>query len=321
MQDSYDVVIVGGVVIGLVVVYFLIVNLDFNGLVLVVECDFSYVKVLILLLFLLIRMQFFNLINVKISQYGLEFICNFVDVMQVVGEDRLDLNFYFGGYLFLVNIVEGEQILCENYVVQCVCGVDVVLWDQDELVWVFLYLCIDDICIVFYGQLGEGWFNNIGLMYGFKVKVCVQGVEYVIDEVVVIGCDGVQVISVMLKLGVVIQVGMVVNVLGLWVVLIVCMVGLDVLVELCKCMLFVFDCVKIFEGSVQVNQGCLLLMIDFMGVFCCFEGCFFLIGCLFVEDFVVDWDDFELCYEEFEEIIWFVLVECFEVFEVIKVVN
>ena len=321
MQDSYDVVIVGGAVIGSAVAYFLTANPDFNGSVLVVERDPSYVKASTSLSSSSIRTQFSNPINVKISQYGSEFIRNFADVMQVAGEDRPDLNFHPGGYLFLANTAEGEQTLRENHAVQRACGADVVLWDQDELARAFPHLRTDDIRIASYGQSGEGWFNNTGLMYGFKAKARAQGAEYVTDEVVAIGRDGAQVTSVTLKSGAVIQAGTVVNASGPRAALTARMAGLDVPVEPRKRTMFVFDCAKTPEGSAQVNQGRLPLMIDPTGVFCRPEGRFFLTGCPPVEDPAADWDDFEPRYEEFEEIIWPALAERSEAFEAIKVVN
>ncbi|WP_372801256.1 FAD-dependent oxidoreductase, partial [Paracoccus seriniphilus] len=74
MNDSYDVVIIGGAVIGSAVAYFLTANPDFNGSVLVVERDPSYQKAATSLSSSSIRVQFSNPINVRISQYGSEFI-------------------------------------------------------------------------------------------------------------------------------------------------------------------------------------------------------------------------------------------------------
>lgn len=42
MRDQYDVVIVGGAVIGSACAYFLAANPDFNGSILVVERDSTY---------------------------------------------------------------------------------------------------------------------------------------------------------------------------------------------------------------------------------------------------------------------------------------
>lgn len=321
MKDSYDVVIVGGAVIGSAVAYFLTANPDFNGSVLVVERDPSYLRAATSLSSSSIRVQFSNPINVRISQFGSDFIRGFAEAMQVPGEPAPDLNFHPGGYLFLANTEAQAQTLRENHEVQRACGADVVLWDQEALSRAFPHLNVDDIMLASYGQSGEGWFNNTGLMYGFKAKAGAQGAEYVTGEVTAIGRAGNAVGSVTLASGAVIRAGTVVNASGPSAALTARMAGLDLPVEPRKRTLFVFDCAQTPEGSANVNQGRLPLMIDPSGVFCRPEGRYFLTGCPPVEDPAADWDDFEPRYEEFEDIIWPALAERSPGFEAIKVVN
>ena len=80
MKASYDVVIVGGAVIGSSVAYFLTANPDFSGSVLVVERDPTYAKASTSLSSSSIRTQFSNPINVRISQFGSEFIRDFAEI-------------------------------------------------------------------------------------------------------------------------------------------------------------------------------------------------------------------------------------------------
>ncbi|AEQ53783.1 NAD(P)/FAD-dependent oxidoreductase [Pelagibacterium halotolerans] len=320
MKDSYDVVIVGGAVIGSAVAYYLTANTDFTGSVLVVEKDPSYVKASTSLSSSSIRTQFSNPINVRISQYGSEVIRNFARMMEVDG-DRPDLHFHSGGYLFLANTPDQVQTLRENHEVQKACGADVVLWNRDELADAFPHLRVDDIELASYGRSGEGWFNNTGMMYGFKAKARAQGAEFVTDEVTAIGRDGNRVTSVTLKSGQIVTAGTLVNASGPRAALTARMAGLDIPVEPRKRTLFVFDCADTPEGSAQVNDGRLPLMIDPSGVFCRPEGKFFLSGCPPIEDPAVDWDDFEPRYDEFEEVIWPTLAERSQQFEAIKVVN
>lgn len=320
MKDQYDVVIIGGAVIGSAVAYYLAANPDFDGSVLVVERDPTYLKAATSLSSSSIRTQFSNPINVKISQYGSEVIRNFGEMMQV-GDDRPDLGFHSGGYLFLASTPEQVQILKENHEAQISCGADVVLWDRAALANAFPHLNVADIELASYGRSGEGWFNNTGLMYGFKNKARSLGVDYVTDEAVAVGRDGDTVTSVTLKSGAVVEAGTIVNASGPRAALTARMAGLDIPVEPRKRTLFVFDCAHTPEGTAAVNQGRLPLMIDPSGVFCRPEGRFFLTGCPPVEDPAVDWDDFEPRYEEFEEIIWPALAERSPQFEAIKVVS
>ena len=74
---SYDVVIVGGAVVGSATAYFLAENPDFTGSVLVIEKDWTYQRSATALSSSSIRHQFSNAINVQVSQFGTEFIRNF----------------------------------------------------------------------------------------------------------------------------------------------------------------------------------------------------------------------------------------------------
>lgn len=320
MKRSYDVVIIGGAVIGSAVAYYLTANPHFTGSVLVVERDPTYGQASTALSASSIRTQFSNPINVKISQYGSEVIRNFGEMMEVDG-DKPDLNFHSGGYLFLARTDEQVQILRENHAAQKSCNADVVLWDRDQLADAFPHIRVDDIALASYGQSGEGWFNNTGLMMGFKTKARAQGAEFVTDEVIEIAREGDRVTSVLLKSGATIQTGTVVNASGPRAARTARMAGLDIPVEPRKRTLFVFDCAKTPEGTARVNAGRLPLMIDPSGVFCRPEGKYFLTAWAPAHDPCVDWDDFDPRYEEFEDEIWPALAERSESFEAIKVIN
>ncbi len=321
MKPRYDVVIVGGAVIGSAVAYFLMANPDFDGSVLVVERDPTYRQASTALSASSIRVQFSNAINVKISQFGAAFLRDFATTMQVRGEAPPELNFHPGGYLFLASTAEGARILRENHAVQRACGADVVLWGPEELHHAFPHLRVDDILLASYGQSGEGWFSNTGLMNGFKAKARELGADHVTDEVVAIGRDGGRVTSVTLKSGAVVPAGTVVNASGPRAALTARMAGLDLPVEPRKRTVFVFDCATSPEGSAKVNGGRLPLMIDHSGVFCRPEGRYFLTGARPAEDPAVDWDDFTPRWEEFDDIIWPALARRSPAFEAIKPVN
>ena len=321
MNASYDVVIVGGAVIGSAIAYFLTANPDFDGSVLVVERDPTYARSSTALSAASIRMQFSNPINVEIGKFGSGFIKDFARTMQVKGEAPPDLNFHQAGYLFLAGTAEQEQTLRENHAVQRACGADVVLWEQEDLARAFPHLRVDDIRLASYGRSGEGWFSNTGLMNGFKAKAREQGALYVADEVSAITRAGGRVTSVTLKSGAVIAAGTVVNASGPRAALTARMAGLDVPVEPRKRTIFVFDCAKSPEGTATINGGRLPLVIDHTGTFCRPEGRFFLCGCPPVDDPAVDFDDFEPRHAEFEDIIWPQIAARSEAFEAVKVVN
>ncbi len=319
MEKTYDVVIIGGAVIGSAVAYFLTENPDFKGSVLIIERDPTFAQASTSLSSSSIRNQFSNPINVQIGQFGTQFIREFPEVMEVDG-DKPDLGFHEGGYLFLASSEEQVQILRENHEVQKSLGADVVLWDPDQLKAAFPHIKTDDLKLASYGQSGEGWFSNTGLMNGFRKKARAQGADYLIDEVVGILRDGDKITGVTLKSGDNISCGSLVNASGPRAAKTAAMAGINVPVEPRKRSLFVFDCAQSPEGTASVNNGHLPLMIDPSGTFCRPEGKFFLAGTVPFDDPAVDLDDFEPRHEEFDKV-WMDLAERSEAFEAIKLVN
>ena len=320
MKAAYDVVIVGGAVIGSAVAYFLAANPDFDGSILIAERDPTFSRASTSLSGAAIRTQFSNPVNVEIGLFGVAFIKAFAETMQV-GDDRPDLGFHEGGYLFLASTPEQADTLRENNAVQVAHGADVVLLAPDALAATFPHLRVADVLLASYGRSNEGWFSNTGLMNGFRAKARALGADFVADEVVAMSRAGGTVTDVTLAGGARIAAGTVVNASGPRAALTARMAGLDVPVEPRKRTMFVFDCANSPEGSATVNGGRLPLMIDPTGVFCRPEGRHFVCGCPPVTDPAADWDDFEPRWEEFEEIIWPTLAARSEAFEAIRLVN
>ncbi|PCH66081.1 MAG: FAD-dependent oxidoreductase [Rhodobacteraceae bacterium] len=319
MRQSYDVVIVGGAVIGSAIAYFLSANPDFNGTVLIVERDSTFAQASTALSASSIRNQFSNPINVQIGQFGTQFIRDFAEVMQVDGE-RPDLNFHESGYLFLAATDDQAQTLRENHAVQKHLGADVVLWEPDQISAAFPHLRVDDLILASYGLSGEGWFSNTGLMNGFRQKARAQGADYVVDEVVGIIRKGDRISGVTLASGQEISCGTLVNASGPRASKTAEMAGLHVPVEPRKRTIFVFDCAQSPEGTATLSKGRLPVMIDPSGTFCRPEGKYFLTGTVPDDDVAVDFDDFDPRHEEFDRI-WMDLAARSESFEAIKLVN
>lgn len=317
MEYSYDVVIVGGAVIGSAVACYLACDPAFDGRVLVVERDPGYAQASTSLSAASIRTQFSNPINVQISQYGAEVIRDFASRMAVEG-DRPDLNFHEGGYLYLAATEAQETVLRENHAVQRACGADVVLWAPDELARAFPHLNVDDTRLASYGRSGEGWFSNTGLMNGFRAKAKAHGATFLTDEVTGMTRAGARVTAVTLASGRRIACGTVVNASGPRAALTARMAGLDLPVEPRKRTVFVFDCARSPEGTARVNQGRLPLMIDPSGVWCRPEGRVFMTGAPPRDDRAVDPDDFDPRFEEFEEVVWPALAARSPAFEAIR---
>ncbi|MBE3638008.1 NAD(P)/FAD-dependent oxidoreductase [Mangrovicoccus algicola] len=320
MRDSYDVVIVGGAVIGSAVAHYLTADPAFDGRVLVVERDPTYSRASTALSASGIRVQFSTALNVRISQYGAEVIRGFADAM-AVADDRPDLNFREAGYLYLAGSPAQEAALRGAHEVQRGCGADVVLWSPAELAAAFPHLRTEGIRLASYGRSGEGWFSNTGMMNGFRAKARAAGAEYLRDEVTGVTCAGGRVTGVRLGSGRQVAAGWVVNCAGPRAAEVARMAGLDLPVERRKRTVFVFDCQSSPEGSAHVAGGRLPLMIDPTGVYVRPEGRYFLAGAAPAEDPAVEADDFEPRHAEFEEVIWPALAARSPAFEAIRQLN
>ena len=85
-QSNYDIVIVGGAIMGSSTAWFLTENKDFDGRVLVVERDTSYSACSTAHTNSCMRQQFSTDLNVRISQFAADFVKNLRTYMG--GDDR-----------------------------------------------------------------------------------------------------------------------------------------------------------------------------------------------------------------------------------------
>ncbi|WP_167853523.1 NAD(P)/FAD-dependent oxidoreductase [Roseovarius aestuariivivens] len=320
LRSSYDVVIVGGAVIGSAVAYYLTADPDFDGSVLMVERDPTYIHASTALSAASIRTQFSNPLNVRMSQYAHDVIRDFPDLMEVDGH-RPDLAFQAGGYMFLAGDEAQAAILQDNHEVQTACGADVVLLEPDEIAQSFPHLRVHDLTLASYGRRGEGWFDNTGLLQGFRNKARAQGAHVVHDEVVGIARAGARVTGVRLASGAEIGAGHVVNASGPRAARTARMAGLEIPVEPRKRTTFAFICETSPEGTAQVNEGRLPLMVDPSGVYCRPEGAGFIAAAPPKDDPEVDAEDFEPRYDEFEALVWPALAARSQAFEAIRMTN
>ena len=86
-RRSYDVVIIGGAATGSSTAYFLSSNPDFGGSVAIIEKDTTFAKAATSLSASSIRHQFSNAINVRMSQFGTQFMRDFDSTMKCTDAD------------------------------------------------------------------------------------------------------------------------------------------------------------------------------------------------------------------------------------------
>lgn len=310
-RKSYDVVIIGGAAVGSSTAYFLSKNPDFTGSVLVVERDPGYRFASTALSASSVRHQFSNAINVKMSQFASDFIRNF---REHLGDPQApDLSLKEHGYLFL-SPPDRAHILHENHAVQKSCGAATLLLSPEEVGAQFPFFNLEGISLASWNPEGEGWFDGYGMMQTLRSHARANGVEYVTNEVTGISRAGDRVSEVMLAGGQSVSCGIIVNASGPRAAQTAGFAGLKIPVEPRKRCLFVFDCHTPIAGRMP-------LTIDPSGVFCRPEGAFYLTGTVPASDPAVAYDDFEVNYAEFEDLIWPVLANRIPQFEAIKMTS
>ncbi|NNE24485.1 MAG: FAD-binding oxidoreductase [Rhizobiales bacterium] len=312
-KASYDVVIVGGAMIGSSVAWHLSNNPDFNGSVLVVERDPTYEWSSTTHTNSCTRQQFSNEINVRISQYGVECIKNFRDYLG--GDpDIPDIPLHSYGYMYLAGDEKLANILRENQKLQESLGAGTRIMTPDEIAAEYPFYNLDGIILGSHNPLNEGYFEGSSMFDWWRRKARQNGVEYLTNEVVAMTRSPNKVESVTLKSGEVIACGKVINASGPRAVLTARMAGLEVPVEPRRRHTFIFDCQE------PLGQD-LPLTIDPAGAHMRTDGEYYLAGCPPLEDPAADYDDFEIDHSHWEETVWPILANRVPAFEAVKLIN
>src|SRR5690554_1618350 len=310
---SYDIVIVGGAVIGSSIAYWLTENEGFDGSILVVERDSTYEFSSTALSTSAIRQQYSNPINIQISQFGVEIIRGFQERMRKFypSEPAPDLGFKEYGYLYCTS-PEGAEAARERVALQREWGAHTVFLEPGELKDKFPWLNVDDLGGGSWGAKAEGWFDSVGLMNGFKRGARHNGAEYIDNEVTSLGRDGDRMTSVTLKTGETVNCGIVVNAAGPRASVVAGMAGLEIPVEPRKRHSFVF-------ASSTPIPGRMPNVIDMSGTFVRPEHELFLTGNVPTPDGPADTEDFETKHDEFEDYMWPALYNRIPSFDALKV--
>jgi len=311
MSERFDVVVVGGGVMGCATAYFLMSEPGFAGTVAVVERDPSYRTASSALSASSIRQQFSTPANIALSRFGLEFIRDANRHLSVDG-DPVDLGLREPGYLYLATPA-GVGVLEANHAVQRACDVDVALLAPDELAARFPWLSTQGIALGSLGLSGEGWFDGYSLMQAFRRKAKDLGATFIAGEAAAMTLEGGRVTAVTLADGRRLDCGTVVNAAGPRARSVAAMAGVELPVSARKRCVFVFDCREELPGCP--------LVIDPSGVWFRPEGRQFICGAPPPEERDPDTLDLTVEHDLFDEILWPALAERVPAFEAIKVTN
>lgn len=311
-QMTYDVVVIGGAVMGASTAFWL-TKMQPGLRVLVVEQDTSFARASTALSVASIRMQFSSPVNVAISRFGIDFIRDF---QRHLGHDVgvPSLGFKENGYLFLAHSAEGAGTLAELAEMQRGLGAATVVWTPAELQARFPWLNTNDLSAASFGLRDEGWFDNMGLLSGLRAAAKAQGVEFVTDQAVGLTMESGKVTGVTLAKGGPVACAAAVNAAGTRGAVVARWAGLDLPVEPRKRTVFVIDAPNARHPDAP-------LLIDTGFYLRPEQGSQWITATVPAEDGPCDAKDFEPDLHLFEDVIWEQLYHRAPGFDAVKVVR
>lgn len=315
-KSSYDVVIVGGAIMGSATAWFLTDNPDFTGSVLVIEKDPTYEKAATTLTNSCMRQQFSESLNVQISQYGADFVKN---LRARLGHDARvpNLSIRNFGYMYLADSEKFANVLRENHQIQRAAGAGTQLMTAAEIAQNYPFYNVDDIILGSINRVDEGYFDGSTLFEWWRRSARERGVEYVTGEVVALQKNrvGNRIDSVTLKSGQVIACGQLVNAAGTRGAQVAALAGIDLPIEPRKRYTW------IFSASTPLDRD-LPLTIDPSGVHVRENGGgSYMAGGHPDSDLAADPDDFSFDHSLWENHVWPIIATRIPAFEAVKVTS
>lgn len=313
-HNSYDVVIIGGAMLGSSTAWFLSDNKDFDGRILVVEMDPTYGNSATARTNSCMRQQFSTEINIRISQFAAEFVKNFREYMG--GDPDVPepiLQSY--GYMYLADDPAFVSVLQECQQIQAACGAGTKIMTPDEILEAYPFYNMEGIVAGSHNLKDEGYFDGNTLFDWWKRKARQNGAEYITNEVISIQRVGDRIESVTLKSGETIALGQLVNASGTRGAITAQMAGIDIPIEPRPRYTFIFDAAEPLDRDLP-------LTIDPSGVHMRTDGQYYLAGCPPIgDDPAVGFDDFEIDHDVWEEKAWPAIANRVPAFERIKLTN
>ena len=302
----YDVVIIGGAIVGSSVAYYLREE-GFSGSIALVERDPQFAHAATTLSCASIRQQFSIAENIRLSQFTLGL---FHRLEEEFGAGS-DIGFHEKGYLILAS-AEGLPVLMANHAAQRAENADIVIEDGPALMRRFDWLSDEGIVAGAYGVSGEGWFDAHAMLMLFRKALKTRNVDLITASVAGIETSASRATAVLLADGGRLEAGTVVNAAGPNAGVVAAMAGLKLPVEPRKLNVFVFEAMQRFDD--------MPLLVDPSGVYVRPEGSVYITGGAesYETDAAADPADFEPDWSLFEETIWPVLATRIPAFEAIK---
>ncbi len=314
-RKTYDVIIIGGAMVGASIAWFLTDNPDFNGTILVVEKDPTYEFSSTAHTNSCMRQQFSNPINVQMSQFAADFVKNFRDYMG--GDARVpDIPLQSYGYMYLAGTQDFADTLKQAQILQAKYGAGTKYMSAKQIQRDYPFYNVDDIIGGNHNLIDEGYFDGNTLFDWWKRSARERGAEYIHNTVVDIVTDKslTSVSGIALETGEVVSCGTLINASGPRAAITAKMAGIHIPVEPRKRYTFIFDAQNPLDRDLP-------LTIDPSGIHVRTDGTYYMAGCPPDEDESVEPDDFVQDHDIWEQKVWPALAHRIPQFEAIKLIN
>jgi glycine/D-amino acid oxidase-like deaminating enzyme len=312
-HSAYDLIIIGGAMIGSSAAWWTARNPDFKGRILVIERDPTYQWASTTHTNSCIRQQFGSEINVKVSQFGVDFIHNFKDYMDDPEAPSILLHAF--GYLYMADTQAFADVLIDNAKMQNRLGAATRIMTPDQMAAEWPFYNLDGIILGSHNPVDEGYFDGGTIFDWFRKKARHLGAEYITNEVTSITRQGSRVTAVTLASGETVAAGTIINASGPRGNATARMAGLDIPVEPRRRFTFVFDAAEPLPKDLP-------LTIDPSGVHVRTDGRYYMTGCPPDDgDPAVAFDDFRMDHEIWENKVWPAIATRVPAFERVKLIN
>ena len=246
---TYDIIIVGGGIMGSATAYYLI-TADPTLKIAVIERDPTYAQASTTLSMANVRTQFSLKENVQISQYTIDMLKSFEEDMIVNGEQP-KIYFRQEGNLFMVAAAT-EEAARRAYKMQTQLGCRVEWWSNQQIKEHYPLYEPQPFVGGTFGT-DDGYFDAYAVLMAYRAKSRSLGVSYLRDEVVTISTSKKQVTGVQLADQGSLAAACVINCAGAWAADVVKTAGIDLPVVPVKRQVFVLDTAFKFEKPLPLT--------------------------------------------------------------------
>jgi glycine/D-amino acid oxidase-like deaminating enzyme len=296
--------------------WFLSQNPDFNGTILVVEKDQKYEFCSTAHTTSCIRQQFSTKLNVEISQFAANFINNFHQYMDSDARvPKLKIKSF--GYMYLAADEDFAENLKSNQKIQEAAGAATELLTPDEIKSRYPFYNVEDIKLGSINLVNEGYWDSITAFEWMKNKAQENGVEYIENEVTAFtkNNSGDRINNIKLASGETVYGENFVNATGPRAALISKMAGINIPVEPRKRYSWIFKAESPLDRDLPLTVDPSGFHVRENG------GGTYQAGGHGIYDPAVNFDDFEMDHDLWENTVWPILFNRIPQFESLKLVS